>query len=127
MIEFRVMKFDIFQVEISNSSVSEEINRTVLTVNCDSKETDLNNNNNNQSKESEREEEESYHLNIEIPGDAGRLSKTEDQGASSDDILVSLARSAKEMREIIMGRKKKDPRKEKRKDLRRRVEMIEEL
>ena len=120
------MKFDIFQVEISNSSVSEEINRTVLTVNCDSKETDLNNNN-KESKESEREEEESYHLNIEIPGDAGRLSKTEDQVASSDDILVSLARSAKEMREIIMGRKKKDPRKEKRKDLRRRVEMIEQL
>ena len=118
------MKFDIFQVEISNSSVSEEINRTVVTVNCDNKETDLNNNN---SPDPHSETEQSYHLNIEIPGDAGRLSKTEDQGASSDDILVSLARSAKEMREIIMGRKKKDPRKEKRKDLRRRVEMIEEL
>ena len=116
------------QVEISNSSVSEEINRTVLTVNCDNKETDLNNNNNNNNSNSKSEsEEQSYHLNIEIPGDAGRLSKTEDQVESSDDILVSLARSAKEMREIIMGRKKKDPRKEKRKDLRRRVEMIEEL
>merc|ERR1712062_648985 len=114
------------QVEISNSSVSEEINRTVLTVNCDNKETDLNNNNNNSNSKSETEEQ-SYHLNIEIPGDAGRPSKTEDQVESSDDILVSLARSAKEMREIIMGRKKKDPRKEKRKDLRRRVEMIEEL
>ena len=120
------MKCDILQVEISGSSVSEEINRTVLTVNCDSKETerDLNN---NHSQESHSETEQSYHLNIEIPGDAGRLSKTEDQVESSDDILVSLARSAKEMREIIMGRKKKDPRKEKRKDLRRRVEMIEEL
>ena len=122
------MKCDILQVEISGSSVSEEINRTVLTVNCDSKETerDLNN---NHSQESHSETEQSYHLNIEIPGDgeAERLSKTEDQGNSSDDILVSLARSAKEMREIIMGRKKKDPRKEKRKDLRRRVEMIEEL
>ena len=115
------------QVEISNSSVSEEINRTVLTVNCDNKETDLNNNNNNNSNSKSESEEKSYHLNIEIPGDAGRLSKTEDQVESSDDILVSLARSAKEMREIIMGRKKKDPRKEKRKDLRRRVEMIEEL
>ena len=115
------------QVEISNSSVSEEINRTVLTVNCDNKETDLNNNNNNNSNSKSESEEQSYHLNIEIPGDAGRLSKTEDQVESSDDILVSLARSAKEMREIIMGRKKKDPRKEKRKDLRRRVEMIEEL
>ena len=117
------MKFDILQVEISNSSVSEEINRTVLTVNCDNKETDLNNNNHHS------ETEETFHLNIEIPGDAEaeRLSKTHDQGDSSDDILVSLARSAKEMREIIMGRKKKDPRKEKRKDLRRRVEMIEEL
>ena len=117
-------------MEISNSSVSEEINRTVLTVNCDNKETDLNNNknNNNSNSNSKSEsEEKSYHLNIEIPGDAGRLSKTEDQVESSDDILVSLARSAKEMREIIMGRKKKDPRKEKRKDLRRRVEMIEEL
>ena len=119
------------QVEISNSSVSEEINRTVLTVNCDNKETDLNNNNNNNnssnSNSKSESEDQSYHLNIEIPGDAGRLSKTEDQVESSDDILVSLARSAKEMREIIMGRKKKDPRKEKRKDLRRRVEMIEEL
>ena len=122
------------QVEISNSSVTEEINRTVVTVNCDNKETDLNNNNNNNDNdndnnyESEKEKVESYHLNIEIPGDTGGLSKTEDQGGnSSDDILVSLARSAKEMREIIMGRKKKDPRKEKRKDLRRRVEMIEEL
>ena len=116
------------QVEISNSSVNEEINRTVVTVNCDNKETDLNNNNNNSNSNSKSEsEEQSYHLNIEIPGDAGRLSKTEDQVESSDDILVSLARSAKEMREIIMGRKKKDPRKEKRKDLRRRVEMIEEL
>ena len=115
------------QVEISNSSVSEEINRTVLTVNCDNKETDLNN---NQPHPHQSETEETYHLNIEIPGDgeAERLSKTKEQdGNSSDDILVSLARSAKEMREIIMGRKKKDPRKEKRKDLRRRVEMIEEL
>ena len=121
MIEFRLRKFGILQVEISNSSVSEEINRTVLTVNCDNTETDLNNNT------TISETEETYHLNIEIPGEAGHLSKTEDQGDSSDDILVSLARSAKEMREIIMGRKKKDPRKEKRKDLRRRVEMIEEL
>ena len=114
-------------MEISNSSVSEEINRTVLTVNCDNKETDLNNNNNNNSNSKSESEEQSYHLNIEIPGDAGRLSKTEDQVESSDDILVSLARSAKEMREIIMGRKKKDPRKEKRKDLRKRVEMVEQL
>ena len=123
-----MMKSDILQVEISNSSVSEEINRTVLTVNCDNKETDLNN---NQPDPHQSETEETYHLNIEIPGEAeaGDLSKTQDQeeGNSSDDILVSLARSAKEMREIIMGRKKKDPRKEKRKDLRRRVEMIEEL
>ena len=123
------MKCDILQVEISGSSVSEEINRTVLTVNCDSKETERDLNNNN-SQESHSETEQSYHLNIEIPGggEAGHLSRTEDkEGNPSDDILVSLARSAKEMREIIMGRKKKDPRKEKRKDLRRRVEMIEEL
>ena len=125
-----MMKFDILQVEISNSSVSEEINRTVLTVNCDNKETELTDLNNN-TTDPHSETEQSYHLNIEIPGEAeaGDLSKTQDQeeGNSSDDILVSLARSAKEMREIIMGRKKKDPRKEKRKDLRRRVEMIEEL
>ena len=125
------MKCDILQVEISGSSVSEEINRTVLTVNCDSKETERDlNNNHSQESHSETETEQSYHLNIEIPGggEAGLLSRTEDkEGNSSDDILVSLARSAKEMREIIMGRKKKDPRKEKRKDLRRRVEMIEEL
>ena len=124
------MKCDILQVEISGSSVSEEINRTVLTVNCDSKETERDLNNNNNSQESHSETEQSYRLNIEIPGggEAGLLSRTEDkEGNPSDDILVSLARSAKEMREIIMGRKKKDPRKEKRKDLRRRVEMIEEL
>ena len=123
-----MMKFDILQVEISNSSVSEDINRTVLTVNCDNKETELTDLNNN-TTDPHSETEQSYHLNIEIPGEAGDLSKTDDQeeGNSSDDILVSLARSAKEMREIIMGRKKKDPRKEKRKDLRRRVEMIEEL
>ena len=111
-----------------------------MTVNCDnSTRTDLNNN----SSETDSEPEQSYHLNIEIVQDKDtEINQVEDSRPSkagdsdlnskevedtSDDIMVSLARTAKEMREIIMGRKKRDPRKEKRKDLRRRVEMIEEL
>ena len=35
--------------------------------------------------------------------------------------------TAKEMREMLLSRKKKDPRKEKRKDMKRRVEMVEEM
>jgi hypothetical protein len=34
---------------------------------------------------------------------------------------------AKEMREMISSRKKKDPRKEERRDMRRRVEMVEAM
>ena len=119
------------------------MNKTVVTVNCDNSRasrTDVNNN----SSETESEPEQSYHLNIQIvqdrdttttplegsqprkPVEDSELASKEVEG-TSDDIMVSLARTAKEMREIIMGRKKRDPRKEKRKDLRRRVEMIEEL
>ena len=42
-------------------------------------------------------------------------------------LVVNLTKTAKEIREIIMRRKKRDPRREKRKDIKRRVEMIEEL
>jgi hypothetical protein len=35
--------------------------------------------------------------------------------------------TAKEMREMILSRKKKDPRKEKRRDMRKRVEMVEAM
>ena len=98
-----------FQVEIRNRSVTEEINKTVLTVNCDNqtpgidltrtdltrtdltrtdfkttdlKTTDLNNNDN----KTESESEGSYRLNIEIAGARPGPRDT------SEDILVSLAR-----------------------------------
>ena len=38
-----------------------------------------------------------------------------------------LTMTAKEMREMILSKKKKDPRKEKRKDMRKRVEMVEAM
>ena len=41
--------------------------------------------------------------------------------------MLDLSMTAKEMREMIVSRKRKDPRKEKRKDIRRRVEMVEAL
>ena len=41
--------------------------------------------------------------------------------------MLDLSMTAKEMREMIVSRKKTDPRKEKRKDIRRRVEMVEAL
>merc|ERR1711892_1521815 len=40
---------------------------------------------------------------------------------------LDLTMTAKEMREMILSRKKKDPRKEKRKDMRKRVEMVEAM
>ena len=41
--------------------------------------------------------------------------------------MDTLKMTAKEMKEMILSRKKKDPRKEKRKDMKRRVEMVEAL
>ena len=41
--------------------------------------------------------------------------------------MLDLSMTAKEMREMIVSRKKKDPRNERRKDIRRRVEMVEAL
>ena len=41
--------------------------------------------------------------------------------------MDTLKLTAKEMREMILSRKKKDPRKEKRKDMKRRVEMVESM
>merc|ERR1712083_100525 len=41
--------------------------------------------------------------------------------------VLNLSMSAKEMRELILSRKKKDPRKERRKDMRKRVEMVEAM
>merc|ERR1719483_1132823 len=40
---------------------------------------------------------------------------------------LNLTMTAKEMREMILSKKKKDPRKEKRKDMRNRVEMVEAM
>merc|ERR1711892_877400 len=40
---------------------------------------------------------------------------------------LDLTMTAKEMREMILSKKKKDPRKEKRKDMRKRVEMVEAM
>ena len=41
--------------------------------------------------------------------------------------MDTLKMTAKEMREMILSRKKKDPRKEKRKDMKSRVEMVEAM
>merc|ERR1712106_108327 len=40
---------------------------------------------------------------------------------------LDLTMTAKEMREMILSKKKEDPRKEKRKDMRKRVEMVEAM
>merc|ERR1712106_62307 len=40
---------------------------------------------------------------------------------------LDLTMTAKEMREMILSKKKKDPRKEKRKDMRKLVEMVEAM
>merc|ERR1719300_2229258 len=45
------------------------------------------------------------------------------KGSAAEDIMDTLKMTAKEMREMLLSRKKKDPRKEKRKDMKRRVEM----
>ena len=146
-----------FQVEIRNTSVSDDINKTTLTVNCDNYEAntrdtvnnktastkdevkdlptkdvvDVNNNNEQDNHEGDKETPAAFHLNIPIQNsekdDEITQPLTDDSKCDNDDILVHLTKTAKEMREIIMRRKKKDPRKEKRKDLKRRVEMIEEL
>ena len=103
--------------------------------------TDVNNNNNDKDVTCERRDEAAsedkpfFHLRIPIPSDElvspPRLREnselTKHESDDDTDILVNLAKTAKEMREIIMRRKKRDPRKEKRKDIKRRVEMIEEL
>ena len=46
---------------------------------------------------------------------------------SANPGILNLTMTAKEMREMILSRKKKDPRKEKRKDMRKRVEMVEAM
>ena len=51
----------------------------------------------------------------------------ESKGSAAEDIMDTLKMTAKEMREMILSRKKKDPRKEKRKDMKRRVEMVEAM
>ena len=102
--------------------------------------TDVNNNNDKDvtcelRDEAASEDKPFFHLKIPIPSDElvspPRLREnsesTKHESGDDTDILVNLAKTAKEMREIIMRRKKKDPRKEKRKDIKRRVEMIEEL
>merc|ERR1712106_799515 len=40
---------------------------------------------------------------------------------------LDMTMTAKEMREMILRKKKKDPRREKRKDMRKRVEMVEAM
>ena len=51
----------------------------------------------------------------------------ENKDKPAEDIIDTLKMTAKEMREIILSRKKMDPRKEKRKDMKRRVEMVEAM
>ena len=45
----------------------------------------------------------------------------------ADQPLLDLTMTAKEMRERILSRKKKDPRKDDRMDMRKRVEMVEAM
>lgn len=85
-------------------------------------------------KDANNNESALFHLNIPILSEKvervdlmGKDTKEKTESSEEADILVNLAKTAKEMREIIMQRKKKDPRREKRKDLKRRVEMVEEL
>jgi len=128
-------------VEIRNSNVGEDLHKTILTVNCDKNENvveekvnqikEVKDENNNESKNNDSA---LFHLNIPILSEKiekvdllGKDTKEKTESTDEADILVNLAKTAKEMREIIMQRKKKDPRREKRKDLKRRVEMIEEL
>ena len=40
---------------------------------------------------------------------------------------LNLSMTAKEMREMILSRKKKDPRNEERRDMKKRVEMVEDM
>ena len=47
--------------------------------------------------------------------------------SSANPGILNLTMTAKEMREMILSRKKKDPRKEKRRDMRKRVEMVEAM
>ena len=99
---------------------------------------DLNNNNENPAASGGDAEDKTYfQLKIPISCEKSELSppnpsdnndpQTNKESEVDNDILVNLTKTAKEMREIIMRRKKKDPRREKRKDIKRRVEMIEEL
>merc|ERR1719317_973478 len=68
-------------------------------------------------------------MNNEIPkvnGDIEQKKIVSEKIAPSAGVL-NLSMTAKEMREIILSRKKKDSRKERRKDMRRRVEMVEAM
>jgi len=123
-------------VEIRNSNVGDDLHKTILTVNCDKKEkiVDEQVNQTKEVKDANNNESALFHLNIPILSEKvesvdlmGKDTKEKTESSEEADILVNLAKTAKEMREIIMQRKKKDPRREKRKDLKRRVEMVEEL
>ena len=122
-----------------------------MTVNCDNNVTNVSEAdqgdvgdkheqvdlNNNHESAATGEDKTYFQLKIPISCEKGELSapnlsdsnalQTNKEREEDNDILVNLTKTAKEMREIIMGRKKKDPRREKRKDIKRRVEMIEEL
>ena len=122
-----------------------------MTVNCDNNVTNVSEAdqgdisdkheqvdlNNNHESTAAGENKTYFQLKIPISCEKGELSapnlsdsnglQTNKESEEDNDILVNLTKTAKEMREIIMGRKKKDPRREKRKDIKRRVEMIEEL
>ena len=129
-------KIKLLQVEIRNSNVGDDLHKTILTVNCDKKEkiVDEQVNQTKEVKDANNNESALFHLNIPILSEKvervdlmGKDTKEKTESSEEADILVNLAKTAKEMREIIMQRKKKDPRREKRKDLKRRVEMVEEL
>jgi len=64
-------------------------------------------------------EEDENDMNVQYEG-------TQTQGIE-ERIMLDLSMTAREMREMLLSRKKKDPRKEKRRDMRKRVEMVEAL
>merc|ERR1712173_266058 len=65
-------------------------------------------------------------VNPKVCGDIEEKRAVEDNMPKSVGVL-NLSMTAKEMRELILSRKKKDPRKERRKDMRKRVEMVEAM
>ena len=124
--------------EADHDNENDQNNETGITSDNKHEQVDLNNNSEN-GADASGEDKTYFQLKIPILCEKSELSPAnlsdtcnvpqtnKESDEDNNDILVNLTKTAKEMREIIMRRKKKDPRREKRKDIKRRVEMIEEL